>query len=143
MGDIVLTLTRLVPTIDPVASEANFSSLFEIPQLDLLQSELPTFDSHWSEFLNFDPDLSPFPLSPSLMSSSTSTPSLADDAILSPFPSPEDSSLISPLGTLPYLSDKSSQLQTLGEPIIQGQDFLLSPGETAGIPSASALLSVC
>ena len=132
--------STFVATTDTISSVAGFPGSFEIPQLDLLQSELPSFDSDWSEFLNLDPDLSLFPPSPSLLSSSASTPPLADDAILS-IPTP--SSLFSPLETLPYLIDKGYQLQTLGEPIIQGQDFLLPPGEATGIPSASALLSIC
>ena len=135
----VLTST-FIATTDTISSVTGFPGSFEIPQLDLLQSELPSFDSDWSEFLNLDPDLSLFPPSPSLLSSSASTPPLADDAILS-IPTP--SSLFSPLETLPYLIDKSYQLQTLGEPIIQGQDFLLPPGEATGISSASALLSIC
>ena len=115
-----------------------------MPQLDLLQSALPTFTSDWTEFLNFEPDFSPFPSSPSLLSSSTSTPSLIDDAALS-LPSPLYDGPSSPkslLHILPHLSDKETPLPIVGEPAIQGQDFLLPPGEDAGIPSFATLLSV-
>jgi len=119
-----------------------FSALFEIPQLDLLQPGLPTFDCDWTEFLNFEPDLSFSPYSPSHTSSSASTPPLVDDVTLSPS-SPSDG-CPSPdlfLNILPHLNEKGIQSPTSGEPMIQGQDFLLPPGENAGIPSVIALLS--
>lgn len=119
-------------------------SLFEIPQLDLSQPGLPITDSDWMEFLNFEPSLSLFPNSPSPASSLASTPPLVDDATLSSS-SLSDSYPSSPallLNVLPYLNEKGSQFPTLGEPTIQGQDFLLPPGENSGIPSVTALLSV-
>lgn len=64
-----------------------------------------------------------------------------DDAILSS-PPPSDSDPFNPdnfTDFLPHLCEKGVQLN---DPVIQEQDFLLSPGENAGIPSASALLSV-
>lgn len=41
---------------------------------------------------------------------------------------------------LPPLYDKGIQLPVPGEPIIREQDFLLPPGENAGILSTSVLL---
>jgi hypothetical protein len=131
-------------SIDTAATADDFSALFEIPQLDLLQPILPTFKSDWTEFLNFEPDLSLFPSSPSLASSSAGTPLLIDDAILSPSPL-SDSNPSSPdplLDILPHLIEKGTQFPNVGEPIIRGQDFLLPPGEDAGIRPASVLLSV-
>ena len=140
----MLTLKFPAPPIDiaiPVSLD-EFSALFEMPQLDLLQSSHLTFDSDWTEFLNFDPDLPPFP-SPSLVSLLENTPPLVNDATLSP--SPPDSGPSSPdplLDTLPHLNNKGVRFHAVGEPIIQEQDFLLPPGENAGIPSAYSLLSV-
>lgn len=65
-----------------------------------------------------------------------------DNAALSPF-SPSYGASSSPLSVpdnLPRLNDKDVRLWA-GEPMIQGQDFLLPPSETAGILSASTLLS--
>ena len=140
--DIVLTSNYEAPPVDVTVPADGFSALFEIPQLDLLQPGLPTFDCDWTEFLNFEPDLSLFPYS-SPASSLASTPPLVDDVILSPS-SPSDSDPSSPdpfLNILPHLTEKYIQSPTVGEPIIQGQDFLLPPGENAGIPSAIVLLS--
>ena len=122
----------------------DFSALFEIPQLDPFPPALPTFNIDWTEFLNFEPDLPPFPPSPSLASSSANTPPLIDDAVLS-LSSPSYSGPCSPdslLDILPHLSEKGVQLPIVGEPVIQGQEFLLPPGENAGIPSYGALLSL-
>jgi len=132
------------PLTDVVAPVEDFSALFEMPQLDLLQSDLPTFHCDWSEFLNFQPEFSLFPSSPSLTPSLASTPPLVDDATLSPSSTSYGgpSSPVSVPDILPHLSDKEAQLPTLRRAIIRGQDFLLPPGETAGIPSASTLLSV-
>ena len=141
---VVLTPNYKTASIEVAESPDNFSALFEIPQLDLLQSTLPTFTSDWTEFLNFEPELSLFPSSPSLASSSASTPPLVDDASLSPS-SPFYNDLSSPdslLTILPHLSDKETQLPTVVGPIIHGECFLLPPGENAGIPSVGALLSV-
>jgi hypothetical protein len=141
---VVLTLDYKELSIDTAATADDFSALFEIPQLDLLQPILPTFKSDWTEFLNFEPDLSLFPSSPSLASSSAGTPLLIDDAILSPSPL-SDSNPSSPdplLDILPHLIEKGTQFPNVGEPIIRGQDFLLPPGEDAGIRPASVLLSV-
>lgn len=143
-----MTLTQIFPApcidIATHVSVDDFSTLFEIPQLDLSQQTLPTFSSDWTEFLNFDPDLPLFHSSPTLASSSANTPPLVDDDALSPSP-PSDSDLSSPhflLGVLPQSSDKGVLLPAVWEPIILEQDFLLPPGEGAGILSASALLSV-
>jgi len=130
------------PLTDIIAPAEDFTALFEIPQLELLQPTLFTLNSDWSEFLNFESDLSLFPSLPSLTPSLAGTPPLVDDATLSsspPYSNPPSPD--SPLEMLPYLSDKGIQLTT-GEPIIGGQDFLLPPGENAGIASASVLLSV-
>lgn len=119
--------------------------MFEMPQLDLLQPGPLTFHSDWTEFLNFEPDPPLFLSSPSLVPSLANTPSLADDALPSPS-SPSNSDPPSPdslLNILPHLNDKGFQFPAIGEPIIQEQDFLLPPGENAGIPSAVSLLSVC
>lgn len=140
----VLTPNHTAAPNDLAVSVDDISPLFEIPQLDLLQQPLPSFSSDWTQFLNFELDLSLFPSSPSLTSSLASTPPLVDDATLSP-PSPSDSNPSSPgplFCALPHLSDKGIQLPTTGEPMIQGQDFLFPPGEDAGIPSISALLSL-
>lgn len=139
----MLTLNSEVPSADIAVTAGDFSALFEIPQLDLLQPGLPTFDSDWTEFLNCEPDFSLFPYSPSFASSLASTPPLVDDAILSPS-SPSDNDLCSPdplLGILPHLDEKDIQFP-IGSPVIHGQDFFLPPGEDAGITYASALLSV-
>lgn len=121
---------------------ADFSALFEIPQLDLSHSIFPT-DTDWTEFLNFGPDLSPFSTSPSPMPSFTSTPLLINDAILSPSPSscsiPSSPQL--PLDVLPHLNEKDAQLHPVGEPVIYGQDFLFPPYDNAGISCATILLS--
>lgn len=140
---VVLTLGCKALSIDTTTPADDFSGFFEIPQLDLLQPMLPTFKSDWTEFLNFEPDLSLFPSSPSLASSLAGTPPLVDDAILSPS-SLSDSHPSSPdvlLDILPHLVEKGIQFPNVGEPVIQGQDFLLPPGEDAGIHSASVLLS--
>ncbi|KAF9641965.1 hypothetical protein BDM02DRAFT_3273633 [Thelephora ganbajun] len=139
----VVTSPIPAPLADVVVQAEDFTALFEMPPLELLQSELPTFNSDWSEFLNFETDLSIFSSSLSLTPSSTSTPPLVDDATLPPS-SPlhsDPSSPNSPLEILPCLSDKGIKSPT-GEPIIEGQDFLLPPGENAGIPSAGVLLFV-
>jgi hypothetical protein len=125
-----------------------FPALFEIPQLDLLQSQFPTFNADWMEFLNFEPDLSLFPPSPSLASSLASTPPLVDDAILPPAspsslpenhpPSPELLRDILPR----LLGEKYDQFPMVREPAIREQEFLLPPGDVVVIPSISALLSV-
>ena len=115
-----------------------------MPQLDFLQPSLPSFDSDWREFLNFEPDLSLFQPSPSLASSLAGTPPLVDDATLSP-PSLLDSGPSSPdpfCDFLPCLSEKGTQYPIVAEPMIQGQDFLLPPGEDAGIPFANVLLTI-
>jgi len=131
------------PLTNIIVQAEDFTALFEMPQLELSQPELATLNSDWSEFLNFEPDLSLFPSLPSLIPSLASTPHLVDDATLPPSPpcsnppSPD-----SPLETLPYLGDKKIELTTGREPIIGGQDFLLPPGENVGIASAGALLSV-
>jgi hypothetical protein len=141
---VVLTPDHKALSTDTAAPVDDFSALFEIPQLDLLQSMLPTFKSDWTEFLNFEPDLSLFSSSPSLASSLAGTPPLVDDALLSPSPLYEsDSSSPSPLLDIPpLLVEKGILFPNVGEPVIQGQEFLLPPGEDAGIPSASVLLSV-
>lgn len=129
----------------PVSVDDDFSALFEMPQLDLLQPGPPTFNSDWTEFLNFEPDLPHFPPSPSLVPSLANTPPLVDDAILSPS-SPSNTDPPSPeslLDILPHLNDKGFQFHAVGEPMIQEQCFLLPLGENTGIPSAAALLSVC
>lgn len=139
--DAVLTSSYKAPSSTVAVPTDGFSSLFEIPQLDHLQPELPTFDCDWTEFLNFEPDLSLFPFS-SPTSSLASTPPLVDDAILSPS-SPSDNDPSSPdpfLDILPHLNEKCVQ-SPVRVPLIQGQDFLLPPGEDAGIPSIIALLS--
>ena len=130
---------------DIPAPTSDFTSLLEMPQLDLFPPTLPTFNADWTEFLNFESEFSLFPSSPSVVSSSASTPPLMDDAILSPsFPSYSNPcSPDSLLEVLPRLGEKGIQLPTVGEPIIQEQEFLLPPGENSGIPSASALLLVC
>lgn len=133
-----------MPSIDVVASVDDLTAFFETPPLDLLQSSLPSFDSDWSEFLNFEPDLSPFQLSPSLASSLAGTPPLINDASLSPSSLP-DSGLSSPdpiCHILPHLSEKSTQSLIVAEPIIQGQDFLLPPGEDARIPFSDVLPTI-
>lgn len=140
--DIVLMSNYEAPSVDVTVPADGFSALFEIPQLDLLQPGLPNFDCDWTEFLNFEPDLSLFPYS-SPASSLASTPPLVDEVILSPS-SPSNSGTSSPgpfLNVLPHLNEKHVQSPAVGEPIIQGQDFLLPPGENAGIPSAFALFS--
>ena len=126
---------------DIIVPASDFSALFEIPQLDLSQPELPTFDTDWTEFLNFEPDFSLFPYSPSSASSLANTPPLVDDVILSPSSPPDsDPSSPDPLpDVLPHLNEKDIRFPTAGQPIIQGQDFLLPPGE-AGIPYPTALL---
>ena len=143
---LVLTPNYKAPSNDLTVSVDDISALFEIPQLDLLQPALPSFSSDWAQFLNFEPDLSLFPFSPSVTSSLDSTPPLVDDAILSPSPSsPSGSNPSSPgplLDILPHLGEKGIQFPTVGEPMIQGQDFLLPPGEAAGILSLSASLPV-
>ena len=131
-----------VSSTNIATSVGALTALFEMPQLDLLQSSLPSFDCDWSEFLNFQPDLSPFQSSPSLVSSSADTPPLIDDATLSP-PSLPHSVLSSPdslCDILPHLSGKSAQFPF--EPMIRGPDFLLFPGDDAGIPSADVLLTI-
>lgn len=122
----------------------DISAFFEIPQLDLLRPVLPSFGSDWTQFLNFEPDLSLFPPSPSLTPSLASTPPLVDDAVLSPSsPSHSDPSGISLfLDIPPHLGEKGTQFPTVGEPVIQGQDFLLPPGEDVGITFVGALLPV-
>lgn len=120
------------------------TALFETPRFDLLQSSLPSFNSDWSEFLNFEPELSPFQPSTSLASSLAGTPPLIDDATLSPHSLP-DSGLPSPdsfCNILPHLSEKSAQFPIVLETIIRGQEFLLLPGDT-GIPSTDILLTIC
>lgn len=140
----MVTLNPKAPSHDLAVPVDDISALFEIPQLDLLQPALPSFNSDWTQFLNFEPDLSLFPSSPSLSSSSASTPPLVDDAILSPSPaSYSDLSSRGPLlDIFSHMEEKGIQLPTVGEPVIQGQDFLLPPGEDAGIPFASTLLAV-
>lgn len=121
-----------------------FTALFEIPQLNLLQPALPSFNTDWTEFLNFEPDLSFSLSSPLFPSSLANTPPLVDDTILSPS-SPPDSGPSSPdslLDPLPHLSEKSMQFDTVARPMIQGQDFLLPLGDNTGISSVSALLLV-
>lgn len=143
------TFSSLTPVSEALFSDNtalvdDFPALFEMPQLDLLRSTLPTFGSDWTEFLNFEPDLSLFPPSPSLASSSASTPPLIDDAILSPS-SPSCGDPYSPdpvLDILPHFSEKGVQIPVVGGPIIQGSEFLFPPGEDAGIPSTSALLTI-
>lgn len=132
-----------VPSVDSNMSVNVLTALFEMPQLDLLQPALPSFDSDWSEFLNFEHDSSLFQSSPLLPLSSTSTPPLIDDATLSP-PSLPDSGLPSPdSSNVPlHPSEKSIQFSAIAEPIIHGQDFLLSPGDDVGMLSLGALLSV-
>ena len=124
------------PSVDVPVSADDFSALFDMPQLDLLQPGLPTFDCDWTEFLNFEPDPSFFPSSPPPASSPLNTPPLVNDAILSPS-SPSDSCPSSPgplFNALPHLN-KDIQSPTLREPMIQGQGLLLAPGEHAGVPS--------
>lgn len=128
------------PTTDVAVPLDEFSALFEIPQIDLLQSALPAFNADWTEYLNLEPDPSIFLSSPPLVPPFVEIPSLVDDAILSlpcagDPPSPEP-----PSDILPHLSEKSVRLPIVGEPIIRGQDFLFPPGEEAGIPSSAALL---
>lgn len=131
------------PPVDVVAPVADFSALFEIPQLDLLQSGLPSFDSDWTEFLNFQHDLSFFSYSPPFIPSLASTPPLVDDAILLPSPPECDPQSPDPfLNILPRLNEKGVFFSTVGEPLIQEQEFLLPPGESAGIPSTTTLLSL-
>lgn len=143
----ILISNYKAPPNNPAVPADDISALFDIPQLDLLQQTLPSFSSDWTQFLNFEPDLSPFPSSPSspsLTSSLANTPPLIDDAALSPS-SPSDSNSSSPgplLDILPHLGEKGIQFPTAAEPMIRGQDFLLPPGEDAGILSVSALLSV-
>jgi len=139
----MLTSNFKALSADVAVTADDLSTLFEIPQLDLLQPGLPTFDCDWTEFLNFEPDLSLFPYSPSTMPSLSSTPPLVDDAILSP--SPSDGDLPNPdpfLKTLPLLNEKDDQFPTTGEPIIREPYSLLPPREDAGIPSAAALFSM-
>lgn len=127
-----------------VPDAMNDFSLFEIPQLNPFPPTPPTFDLDWTEFLNFEPEFSFFHPSPTLSPSSTSTPPLIDDTVLPPS-SPFYSNPCSPgslLEVLPHQSEKGLQLFAVGEPVIQEQEFLLPPGESAGIPSVSALLSV-
>jgi hypothetical protein len=129
---------------DVATSVDAFTALFEMPQFDLLQPSLPSFDSDWSEFLNFAPELSLFQPSPSLASSLAGTPPLVDEATLSP-PSLPDSGFSSPdplCILLPSSSEKIAQLPIFPEPIIQGQDFLLLPGDDAGISSADILFTM-
>lgn len=124
---------------DIAAPADDFSTLFEIPRLDLLQPGLPTFDSDWAEFLNFEPNFSLFPYSPSLSSSLASTPPLIDDAILSPFPFGSDPSGPNHLlDILPHLNEKDIRFPAAREPTIQRQCFPLLPGEEAVIPSTAA-----
>ena len=133
-----------VPPNELAVAVHEISAFFEIPQLDLLQQTLPSSSCDWTQFLNFEPDLSLFLSSPSLTSSLAGTPPLVDDAALSPS-SPSDSNPSSPgplLDILPHLAEKGIQFPTTGEPMIQGQDFLFPPGENAGILSISALLPV-
>lgn len=141
------TFEFLAPPTDVATSVSvmeDFSALFKMPQLDLLRPTLATFNSDWTEFLNFEPDLPLSPSSPSIIPSLASTPPLVADANLSPLSLPNcgPSSPNTLLDILPHFSDKEFQFPALGEPIIQGQDFMLPPGESAGIYSASALLSV-
>jgi len=140
----VLTPYYKAPSNDLTVSVDDISALFEIPQLDLLQQALPSSSSDWTQFLNFEPDLSLFPSSPSLASSLAGTPPLVDDAALSPSsPSYSNPSSPGPLpDVLPHSGEKGIQFPTVGEPMIQGQDFLFPPGEDAGILSISALLPV-
>jgi len=133
---------KALPTYAVTPALDDFSALFEIPRLDLLQSGLPTFDPDWTEFLNFEPDLSPFPSSPSLTPSSASTPPLAGDAILSPLSDSDPFSLDPLFDIHSHLSEKGIQFPLVGEPVIQEQGFLLPPGEDAGIPSAGFPLPV-
>ena len=136
--DGMLTLDHKAPTIHT----DHFSALFDIPQPDQLQPGLPTFDSDWTEFLNFEPDLSLSPYSLSPPSSLANTPPLTDDIILFPSSS-SDGDLSSPdplLNILPRMDEKHLQSTTIGGPLIHEQDFILPLGEEAGI-SAAALLS--
>lgn len=139
----MLTPNAKAPSIDVPVPVDDFSTLFEIPKLDPLQPVHSTFNADWTEFLNFEPDSSLFSPSSSLIPSFTSTPSLVDDVTLSP-PSVSDHGPSSP-GSLPdfylLLNEKGTRSSTVGEPIIQGLDFLLPPGEEVGISSAASLLS--
>ena len=115
-----------------------------MPQLDLLQPSLPSFDSDWSQFLNFERDLSLFQHSPSLASSLANTPPLVDDATLSP-PFLPDSGLPSPdplCILLPHLSEKNAQYPVVAEPMIREHNFWLLPSDGGGIPSADVLLAI-
>ncbi|KAF9654224.1 hypothetical protein BDM02DRAFT_3182051 [Thelephora ganbajun] len=137
-------LSNVVSSTDTAVSADAFTTLFEIPQIGLLQPALPSFDSDWTEFLNFEPYLSHSRSSPLLTPSSASTPLLVYDPIISPS-SPPDSGFSSPnsfLDILPHLSEKSLQFPIAVDPTTQGQDFLLPPGDDAGIPFPSASLSI-
>jgi len=129
---VVLTSHHKASSINDTPPVDDFSALFEIPQLDLFQPTLSTLNPDWTEFLNFQPDLSFFRLSPS-------TPPFVDDDSLPPS-SPFHSSPLTPnpiLDILPGPDEckKAIQFPTAGEPVIQGRDSLF--------PLASTLLLAC
>ena len=126
---LLTTTFKALPPDNPALTD-EFSGLFEIPQADSLQATLP-FGPDWTEFLNFGPELSLFPPSPSLISSLASTPPLADDALLSPCCGNTPSTGPVP-DALPLLSRQKVQPSVIRCPMIQESGFLLPLGENPG-----------